>query len=145
MRDMPTNQAPLPSAEAAEPPLLRVRGQLDRENFVQLIAQASHSYTEGARRLRIDLAESPVIGVAGLFGLFAVAELFDGRTPPDGSDGWGAIHSMFEADGRPGAPHPVELVGLRPGATQALDRAGLLCRFGVLSPGRALGAGQLAA
>lgn len=122
-------QAP-PSSAAAEPPLLRVCERLDSSTYKALVEAAAELHKAGVGRLRIDLGATDAIGVAGLVGLFAIAELLDGRRLPDFDDGWAAIHRMLDSAATPRCHDPrIELVGLHHVVADALDHAGLLTRF----------------
>lgn len=122
-------QAP-PLSAAAEPPLLRVCGALDSTTYEALVEAAATLLNAGVGRLRIDLSATNTIGVAGLVGLFAIAELVDGRPLPDFENGWGTIHAMLDSAATPRRHDPrIELVGLHHVVADALDHAGLLVRF----------------
>lgn len=119
---------------APDVPVLHPAGPLDFHTYATFVEDARRLYEGGSRRLQIDLTQVPEIGMAGLMGLYEVAELFDGRPVPDFSKGWVDVHPTLEPGARKGSA-PIEVVGLHGDAAGALERAGLLGRFRVHAPG----------
>ena len=120
--------APGAADEAPDIAVLRPVGPLDFHTYAAFVEDARRVYESGSRCLRIDLTEVPAISMAGLVGLYEVAELFDGRPAPDFSRGWVDVHPALGPGDQDGG-RPVEVIGLHGDAARALERAGLVTRF----------------
>src|SRR5215216_1657851 len=74
--------------------VLKLDGQLDGQNYQDLIAKAQEVYKAGSRDLLLDLADLTYISSAGLVALHSVALLLRGEELPDTEGGWSAYRSM---------------------------------------------------
>jgi anti-anti-sigma factor len=74
--------------------VLKLDGQLDGQNFQDLIAKAQELYKAGSRDLLLDLSDLSYISSAGLVALHSIALLLRGEEVPDPEGGWSAFRSM---------------------------------------------------
>jgi anti-sigma B factor antagonist len=74
--------------------VLKLDGQLDGQNYQELIAKGQELYKAGARDFLLDLSDLTYISSAGLVALHSVALLTRGEELPDPEQGWSAYRSM---------------------------------------------------
>jgi anti-anti-sigma regulatory factor len=74
--------------------VMKLDGQLDGQNYQELIAKARELYNAGARDFVLDLSGLTYISSAGLVALHSVALLVKGEELPDTEQGWSAYRSM---------------------------------------------------
>lgn len=74
--------------------VLKLDGQLDGQNYQELINKAQELYRAGARDFLLDLSDLTYISSAGLVALHSVALLARGEEMPDTEGGWSAYRSM---------------------------------------------------
>lgn len=74
--------------------VLKLDGQLDGQNFQELITKAQELHSAGARDFLLDLSDLTYISSAGLVALHSVALLTRGEEVPDMEGGWAAYRSM---------------------------------------------------
>jgi anti-anti-sigma factor len=74
--------------------VLKLDGQLDGQNFQDLIAKAQELYKAGSRDLLLDLSDLSYISSAGLVALHSIALLLKGEEVPDPEGGWSAYRAM---------------------------------------------------
>jgi anti-anti-sigma regulatory factor len=74
--------------------VLKLDGQLDGQNYQELIAKAQELYNAGARDFILDLSDLTYISSAGLVALHSMALLTRGEELPDPEHGWSAYRSM---------------------------------------------------
>lgn len=74
--------------------VLGLSGQLDGQNFQQLIDKAKELYAGGARDFVMDLGGLTYISSAGLVAIHSIALLVRGEQLPDTEAGWSAYRSM---------------------------------------------------
>jgi anti-anti-sigma regulatory factor len=108
--------------------VIRLEGQMDGQNFHELIAKARELFEAGSRDLLLDLGGLTYISSAGLVALHAVALLLRGDSPPDPEQGWAALRSMDRARDA-GRQEHVKLLNPRPEITSVLDMVGLSAFF----------------
>ena len=77
--------------------VLKLAGQLDGQNYQDLIAKAQELYNAGARDFILDLSDLTYISSAGLVALHSVALLAKGEELPDTEHGWSAYRSIGKA------------------------------------------------
>jgi anti-sigma B factor antagonist len=103
--------------------VLKLEGQLDGQNYQELINKAREVYSAGARDLVLDLSDLTYISSAGLVALHSVALLVKGEELPDTEQGWSAYRSL----GRTTASGPqshIKLVNPREEVRNVLDMVG---------------------
>ena len=74
--------------------VIKLDGELDGQNYQELIAKAQELYKAGARDFILDLSDLTYISSAGLVALHSVALLAKGEALPDPENGWSAYRSM---------------------------------------------------
>ena len=74
--------------------VIKVDGQLDGQNYQDLIAKAQELYKAGTRDFLLDLSDLTYISSAGLVALHSMALLARGEELPDTQGGWSAYRSM---------------------------------------------------
>lgn len=103
--------------------VLKLDGQLDGQNYQELIARAQELFKAGARDFILDLSDLTYISSAGLVALHSVALLVKGEELPDTEQGWSAYRSM----GRTSASGPqahIKLLNPREDVKNVLDMVG---------------------
>lgn len=74
--------------------VLKLDGQLDGQNYQDLIVKAQELHREGTRDLLLDLSDLTYISSAGLVALHSIALLLKGEEMPDTEGGWSAYRSI---------------------------------------------------
>jgi len=110
--------------------VLKLEGQLDGQNYQDLIAAAQAAYENGARKFLIDLSELTYVSSAGLVALHSVALLAGGSKLPDADAGWSAIRSAGRA-GSSGLQGHVKLFNPRDDVKSVLDMVGFSSAFDI--------------
>jgi anti-anti-sigma regulatory factor len=119
-------QGPVPVA------VLEVEGQLDGQNFQELIAKARELYDAGTRDLLLDLSGLTYISSAGLVALHAVALTLRGEALPDPEQGWAAVKSA-DRSRQAGLQEHVKLLNPRPEVRSVLDMVGFTAFFEIFT------------
>lgn len=112
--------------------VLALDGQLDGQNYEELIAKAKEVYEGGARQFLLDLSGLTYISSAGLVALHSLALLTTGEALPDGEDGWSAIRSTRSA-GSGGMQKHVKLFNPGENVKSVLDMVGFSQAFEIFS------------
>jgi anti-anti-sigma regulatory factor len=103
--------------------VIKLDGQLDGQNYQELIAKAQELYKEGARDFLLDLSELTYISSAGLVALHSVALLSRGEDLPDTEGGWSAYRSLGRSS-EAGLQKHVKLLNPRSEVMGVLDMVG---------------------
>ena len=74
--------------------VIKLDGQLDGQNYQDLIAKAQELYNAGGRDFLLDLSDLTYISSAGLVALHSIALLARGEELPDVEGGWAAYRSV---------------------------------------------------
>jgi len=74
--------------------ILRVQGDLDGSNYLDLIAATKTAQQNGAKHLLLDLGRVPYMSSAGLVALHSSVQLLRGEQPPDPAAGWSTLKSV---------------------------------------------------
>lgn len=102
--------------------IMRLQGDIDASNFVQVVDKAQEIYQNPARHLIIDLSEVPSISSTGLVAIHKIALLYSGvsveKTHPD------LTHNS-------NARKFVKLLSPQPAVDKALETAGMKLFFKV--------------
>lgn len=112
--------------------ILKLDGQLDGQNYQDLIAKAQELYRAGARYFLLDLSGLTYISSAGLVALHSVALLARGESVPDPEGGWSAYRSMGRS-GEAGLQKYVKLLNPRAEVTNVLDMVGFRSVFEIFT------------
>ena len=103
--------------------VLKLDGQLDGQNYQELIAKAQELYSTGGRDFLLDLSNLTYISSAGLVALHSVALLARGEDLPDTEGGWSAYRSMGRS-AEAGMQKHVKLLNPRSEIMNVLDMVG---------------------
>lgn len=103
--------------------VLKLDGQLDGQNYQDLIAKAQELYNSGSRDFLLDLGDLTYISSAGLVALHSVALLTKGEELPDFEGGWSAYRSMGRSS-QAGVQQHVKLLNPRSEVMNVLDMVG---------------------
>lgn len=103
--------------------VLKLDGQLDGQNYQDLIAKAQDLYNSGSRDFLLDLSDLTYISSAGLVALHSVALLTRGEELPDVEGGWSAYRSMGRSS-ESGIQKHVKLLNPRSEVMNVLDMVG---------------------
>lgn len=112
--------------------VIKLDGELDGQNYQDLIAKAKDIYDGGARSFLIDLSDLTYVSSAGLVALHTVALLARGEALPDTEAGWSAIRSVGSAS-KSGVQKNVKLFNPRDDVKSVLDMVGFSSAFEVLT------------
>lgn len=103
--------------------VVKLDGQLDGQNYQDLIAKAQELYGTGARDFLLDLSDLTYISSAGLVALHSIALLTRGEELPDFEGGWSAYRSMGRSS-EAGVQKHVKLLNPRSEVMGVLDMVG---------------------
>ena len=103
--------------------VLKLAGELDGQNYQDLIAKAQEVYKAGSRDVLLDLSDLTYISSAGLVALHSVALLLRGEELPDTEGGWSAYRSMGRST-EAGVQKHIKLLNPREGVKSVLEMVG---------------------
>ena len=103
--------------------VVKLDGQLDGQNYQELIAKAQELFQAGSRDFLLDLTDLTYISSAGLVALHSVALLARGEEIPDVEGGWSAYRSMGRTS-EAGMQKHVKLLNPRSEIMGVLDMVG---------------------
>jgi anti-anti-sigma factor len=103
--------------------VIKLDGQLDGQNFQELITKAQELHSAGARDFLLDLSDLTYISSAGLVALHSVALMARGEELPDLEGGWSAYRSMGRTT-EAGVQKHVKLLNPRSEIMGVLDMVG---------------------
>jgi anti-anti-sigma regulatory factor len=112
--------------------VVKVAGQLDGQNYQELITKAQDLFKAGTRDFLIDLSELSYISSAGLVALHSVALLAKGEELPDTEHGWSAYRSMGRTSAAGTQTH-VKLLKPREEVRNILDMVGFTNVFEIFT------------
>ena len=112
--------------------VIKLDGELDGQNYQDLIAKSREVYEGGSRNFLIDLSDLTYISSAGLVALHTVALLARGEALPDTEAGWSAIRSVGGA-GNSGVQKHVKFFKPRDEVKSVLDMVGFSAAFEIHS------------
>lgn len=110
--------------------VIKLDGQLDGQNFQELIAKAQELYKAEARDFLLDLSDLTYISSAGLVALHSVALMARGEALPDLEGGWSAFRSMGRSS-EAGVQQHVKLLNPRSEILSVLDMVGFSSVFSI--------------
>jgi anti-anti-sigma regulatory factor len=120
------------SAAHAGAAVLRLHGDLDGSNYLELIAAAKTAQQGGAKRLLVDLGNVPYMSSAGLVALHSSVLLFEGKQPPDPAAGWSTLKSVALNTGGK-AQQLVKLLNPQPRVARTLEMSGMNVFFEIFT------------
>ena len=103
--------------------VVKLDGQLDGQNYQELITKAKELHSAGARDFLLDLSDLTYISSAGLVALHSIALLTRGEELPDPEGGWSAYRSMGRSS-EAGLQKHVKLLNPREEVRSVLDMVG---------------------
>jgi anti-anti-sigma regulatory factor len=104
--------------------ILRLQGDLDGSNYLDLIAAAKTAQQTDTKGLLLDLTGVPYMSSAGLVALHSAVQLLRGEQPPDPEAGWSTLKSVA-LDKLAGAQQWVKLLNPQPRVTRTLEMSGM--------------------
>ena len=113
--------------------VIKLDGQLDGQNYQDLIAKAQELYKAGARNFIIDLSDLTYTSSAGLVALHSVALLVKGEELPDTEHGWSAYRSMGRTSSAAGLQEHVKLFKPRDEVKSVLEMVGFTNVFAIFT------------
>lgn len=120
------------STEKGRVTVLKLDGQLDGQNYQQLIATAREQYDAGGRDMLLDLSELTYISSAGLVALHTIALMLRGEAPPDPDQGWAAVKSA-DRSRQAGVQQHIKLLNPRPEVNSVLEMVGFTTFFEIFT------------
>ena len=112
--------------------VLKLDGQLDGQNYQELIAKAQELYGAGTRDFLLDLSDLTYISSAGLVALHSIALLVRGEQLPDTNEGWSTIRSVGRTN-TAGLQVHVKLLSPRQEVKSVLEMVGFSNAFQIFS------------
>lgn len=112
--------------------IIKLDGQLDGQNYQELIDKVGAIYAGGARDFLLDLGDLTYISSAGLVALHSIALLARGEPTPDTDAGWSAIRALGSVGGS-GMQKHVKLLNPRAEIKSVLDMVGFSSAFEIHS------------
>jgi len=103
--------------------VIKLDGQLDGQNYQELISKAQELYKAGAHDFLLDLSDLTYISSAGLVALHSIALLTRGEELPDTEGGWAAYRSMGRSS-EAGMQKHVKILNPRSEVMGVLDMVG---------------------
>jgi len=112
--------------------VIKLDGQLDGQNYQELIAKAQELYDAGTRDFLLDLSDLTYISSAGLVALHSLALLARGEELPDMEGGWSAYRSVGRSR-EAGIQKHVKLLNPSSEVSGVLDMVGFSSVFEVFT------------
>lgn len=81
-------------AAVAPVSVLKIVGELDAHNYLDVIERVQQIYNDGTSRLVIDLSEVSFLSSSGLVALHSAALIMRGDQPPSAEAGWAAYRAI---------------------------------------------------
>ena len=112
--------------------ILRLQGDLDGSNYLDLVAAAKTAQQNNAKYLLLDLTGVPYMSSAGLVALHSAVQLLRGEQPPDPEAGWSTLKSVA-LDKSAGAQPWVKLLNPQPRVMRTLEMSGMNVFFDIFT------------
>ena len=112
--------------------ILRLQGDLDGSNYLDLIAAAKTAQQNGATHLLLDLGGVPYMSSAGLVALHSAVQVLRGEQPLDPTAGWSALKSIT-VNTTGSAQQLVKLLNPQPRVTRTLEMSGMNVFFEIFA------------
>ncbi len=117
-----------PSSTHAGLTVLRLQGDLDGSNYLELVNAAKTAQQAGTKRLLLDLGSVPYMSSAGLVALHSSVQLLRGEQPPDPTAGWNALKTTAMSTAGT-AQSLVKLLNPQPRVMRTLEMSGMNAFF----------------
>ncbi len=112
--------------------VLKLDGQLDGQNYQELIGKAQELFKTGAHDFLLDLSDLTYISSAGLVAMHSIALLVKGEELPDTEHGWSAYRSMGRTSSG-GAQEHIKLFNPRSEVRNVLEMVGFTNVFAIFT------------
>ena len=112
--------------------VIKLDGQLDSQNYQELIAKAQELFNSGARDFLLDLSDLTYISSAGLVALHSLALLSRGQALPNPERGWPTYRSLERAS-EAGVQKHIKLLNPRAEVMNVLEMVGFDTLFEVFT------------
>lgn len=103
--------------------VMRLGGDLDASNYLDVIAKGKEVYAAGTRDLLLDLSGLSFMASSGLVALHSLALIMKGEEPPDPEHGWGAFRGVSRDRDRGVVDH-FRLYNPQPSVARTLEVTG---------------------
>jgi len=110
--------------------ILNIQGDLDAQNYLQVITTAQDAYNAGVEDLIVDMSELKFMASSGLVALHSIALIMQGTQPPDPEHGWEAFHSI-QRDVKNRKQEHIVLVNPQPLVYKTLVKSGFSELFNI--------------
>ncbi len=112
--------------------VVTITGQLDGQNYQELIGKAKELYETGTRNVLLDLSNLTYISSAGIVALHTIALMLRGETVPNPEQGWSTVRSV-DRTRESGIQQHMKLYNPRPEITSVLDMVGFTAFFQIFT------------
>lgn len=112
--------------------VIQLDGQLDGQNYQQLIAKVQELFSSGTKDLLFDLSDLTYISSAGLVALHTSAIILNGEALPDSENGWASVKSMDKGR-EAGKQKHLKLFNPRPEVQSVFDMVGFSLMFDIFN------------
>jgi anti-anti-sigma factor len=112
--------------------IVKLDGQLDAQNYQELVTKAQELYNEGTRDFLLDLSDLAYISSSGLVALCSVALLARGEKLSGAKNGQPTSHPLMHAT-EAGAQKHIKLLNPRAEIMHTFDIVGLATLFEVFT------------
>lgn len=112
--------------------VIKLAGQLDGQNYQELITKAQELHDSGVQDFLLDLSDLTYISSAGLVALHSVALLAKGEELPDTEHGWSTYRSLGRSSAA-GLQSHVKLLNPHEEVRSVLDMVGFTNVFEIFT------------
>ncbi len=112
--------------------VVAITGQLDGQNYQDLIGKVKELYEAGTRNVLLDLSGLTYISSAGIVALHTIALMLRGEAVPDPERGWNTVRSM-DRTREAGMQQHLKFLNPRPEVTGVLDMVGFTAFFQIFT------------
>jgi anti-anti-sigma regulatory factor len=112
--------------------ILGISGDLDGQNYQQLISKAQEIYKDSPKNLLLDLSNVTYVSSAGLVALHFIVLMSRGEKLPDTEQGWSALKSA-DRSREGGLQKNVKLFNPQPEVLKTLDMVGFTTFFEIFT------------
>jgi anti-anti-sigma factor len=103
--------------------IMKLIGELDASNYLDVIERAKEIYASGARHLLLDLSGLSFMSSSGLVALHGTALIMKGDKPQDPEQGWGTFHAIGR-DVESGSVQNCKILNPQPSVSRSLEITG---------------------
>jgi anti-anti-sigma regulatory factor len=105
--------------------IVRLAGELDGTNYMDLVDEVRGLYSDGARDLLLDLSHLTFMSSSGLVALHTIALIMRGGQMPDEGIGWSNLHAIAnDIDAATGTEVHFKILNPQPRIQKTLDTTG---------------------